>query len=353
MPQLARRTRGAATIAVLFLLLAALAGGVAKGWVEDQLLPVQPGSAELVLVEIPKGSGATAVADLLAQQMLIRDATIFRYYARYRQLDSQLKPGEYQLTRGMTPEEILQKLAKGQTYVRRFTIPEGLTVVQIAETLAEKRVVEKERFLKAASQSKLADQYLPKDVALEQPLEGYLFPATYDYEPGIGEEQVIAMMFAGFQKVWTPDRLARIKEMGLTVHDAVTLSSIIEEEAQVAADRPIISGVYHNRLAIGMKLDADPTVAYAVKKPVGAELTAKDLQVDSPYNTYRNAGLPPGPISAPGEASIVAALNPAAHELMFFVAKEDGSGGHYFAATLDEQTENIALAQANAEKRKK
>jgi UPF0755 protein len=351
LPEVANKSRKAIFLLIPLVLLLLLVGGAAwaKSWVEARLEPARPG-AEPQLVTIPAGSSTRDVADLLQQEGLVRDANVFRYYARYRKLDAALQGGEYELSAAMTPEEILQKLARGEVVVRRFTIPEGLTVAEIADLLAEKQLVDRERFLQAAATSKLAEPYLPSDVPLAQPLEGYLFPSTYDYRPGVTEAEILEMMFAGWQQVFTPALQEKANALGLTIHQAVTLASIIEEEAQAAAERPVISGVYHNRLEIGMKLDADPTVAYAVGKPVGEPLLYADLEVESLYNTYRNPGLPPGPIASPGLASLEAAVSPAEHDYWYFVAKADGSGEHYFAATLDEQDANIGKAMENAKK---
>lgn len=351
MTAVAKQSRRILSRLLPLLLLMALAAGFAQQWVGGQLQAIQPGATQAVTVTIPSGASVREMAALLETNHLIRDATVFRYFARYRGVDSQLKPGEYQFTAGMNLDQILSKLARGETVVHRFTIPEGKTLPEIADILAKAHIVDRDKFLQAAAASHLADAYLPKDVKLELPLEGYLFPDTYEYKAGVTEADLLAMMFARFEKVWTPENLARAKELNLSVHQVMTLASIVEKEAQVAKERPVIAGVYHNRMDIGMKLDADPTVGYAVKKTGGQDLSARDLTVDSPYNTYTHAGLPPGPIAAPGEASIKAALFPEKHDYWYFVAKEDGSGEHYFAATLDEQDHNIAVAHENAAKK--
>lgn len=350
MPEVARRSRKAALLVplvLLVLLLGAAAG--AQRYVLAGLQPADSGAGDTT-VEIPAGASTREVGVLLQQQHLIRDAVIFRYYARYRKLDAQIKPGEYQLSAAMTPDQILAKLAQGEVVVHRFTIPEGLTVPEIADRLAAQGVVDKQQFLDAAAKSHLADGYLPKDLQVQQPLEGYLFPSTYEYKPGVTPEEILQLMFATWEKLWTPEWRAQAEAEHLTVHQVMTLASIIEKEAQVATERPVISGVYANRLAIGMKLDADPTVRYALGKPPGENLLYKDLDVESPYNTYRNPGLPPGPIAAPGKASIEAALSPQKHDYWYFVARADGSGEHYFARTLEEQEANIAKSEANAKK---
>jgi UPF0755 protein len=334
----------------LLLLLLVFAAALAGRWASGLLEPVAPGTGESVTVEIPSGSSTRDVSLLLATHHLIKDPTFFRYYARYRGLDAQIKGGEYQLSPAMTPDQILTKLSRGEVVIHRFTVPEGLTVAQVADLLAGKGLVNREKFLQLAAASTLNAAYLPKDVKLAQPLEGYLFPSTYDYKQGVTEAELLQMMYAGWENSFPPELQARAKELGMTVHEALTLASIIEKEAQVAEERPVISGVYMNRLHEGMKLDADPTVRYAVAKPQGQALTVADLEVDSPYNTYKRAGLPPGPIAAPGAASIKAALNPQKHDFWYFVAKEDGTGQHYFATTLAEQNANVAKAEQNAKK---
>lgn len=353
MPVAARRLLLAA--AMLAVLLAGLATGGrwVREWVEDRLRPAATAPANPVLVNISQGLSTAQVAEMLQSRGLIRDARVFRYYVRFLRMDSQLQGGEYELSADMSPDQIVRKIASGQVVVRTFTVPEGLTVTQIAERLAEQHLVDRERFLEVAGASSLADRYLPDRTAVPVPLEGYLFPSTYQYKPGISEAAILGLMFRGFEKVWTPEFTRRAQELQLTVHQVVTLASIIEKEARVPEERPIISGVYHNRLSIEMKLDADPTVHYALGKPAAEPLLYADLEVESPFNTYRVAGLPPGPIAAPGAAAIEAALYPEKHDYWYFVAKADGSGGHYFATTLAEQESNIARAEANQAARNK
>ncbi len=340
----------ALTLVVLLALLAA--GAVyARNWVESRLLAPNPAATDSVLVEITPGLTTADVANLLQRKGLIRHAIVFRYYARYLQMDSQLQGGRYELSAAMTPQQILKTLAEGLVQVRRFTVPEGLTLEELADSLVAQGIVSnRARFLSTAAASNLANKYM-SDHKPAHPLEGYLFPSTYDYHPGITDPEIIAMMFRRFEQIWTPELLKKAKDMDLTVHEVVTLASIIEEEAQQRKESPRIAGVYQNRLAIGMKLDADPTIRYALKKPYSEPLLFVDLEFESPYNTYRNAGLPPGPISAPGESSIKAALNPEKHDYWYFVAKADGSGEHYFSNTLDEH-ENLTLRAADNSKKK-
>lgn len=346
MPEVSKlvRSKAARWLVPLVLLVVVAAPGL---YVIGNLRPVKPGAAETVTVEVEDGASMAEVADLLYAQQLIRNPVFFRYYARLRSVDSRLQPGEYAFSPGMSPGEILRRLTAGQVVIHKITIPEGMKVEQVADLLAAQGVVDREAFLAAAANRDLVADFLPEDADLAQPLEGYLFPATYEYRRGVTAEELVSMMVDRFRQVWTPELRERAAEIHMTLHEVVTLASIIEEEAQAADERPRISGVYHNRLRIGMKLDADPTVGYAVDKLPGEELLWEDLLVDSPYNTYLNAGLPPGPIACPGEASIRAALYPEAHDYWYFVAKGDGSGEHYFAETLEEQEENIQRYQAN------
>ncbi|MGE5672820.1 MAG: endolytic transglycosylase MltG [Mycobacterium leprae] len=343
------RIRRKRSLQLMLLILLVIALWQADRWVGVRLGPAAPGSTQSMTIVIPAGATTRTVGDLLASRHLIVDSTVFRYYTRLEGLEGTLKSGEYQLSPGMTLRQILDRLSRGETVVHKFTIPEGTTVKQMADLLASQHVVDKQQFLQAAAASKLNAQYLPPDVRLTEPLEGYLFPDTYDFKPGITPDQVLQLMYNRWQQEWTPDRVAQAKAMGLSVHQAVTLAAIVEREARVAQERPVIAGVYLNRLQIGMKLDADPTVYYAVGKLQTQELTLEDLQSPSPYNTYRTNGLPPGPIAAPGAASTTAALHPAKHAYLYFVAKQDGTGEHYFAETLAEQSANIAKAAANAQ----
>lgn len=352
MPPIARR------LIIAAFLFAALLGSLyyygrrAQTWVEEQLRAVDPSSQQAQLVTIASGSSTAEVAQVLKGRGLIKDERVFRYYSRFLKLDSKLQGGEYELSPGMTPAQILKRLSTGQVVVYRFTVPEGLTVAEMADLLDKKRLAERERFLKLARESLAAAELTGGQKGLEEPLEGYLFPSTYNYRPGVTEEQILEMMIGGFRQTFTEEWKRRAAELKLSLHEVVTLASIIEEEAQVAKERGRISGVYHNRMRVGMKLDADPTVRYALKKPPTEELLYKDLEIDSPYNTYRVAGLPPGPIAAPGAASIRAALYPETHDFWYFVARADGTGEHYFGQTLAEQEENIAKAEANAKQKK-
>lgn len=309
-------------------------------WVKAQLAPVSPGSEEQVIVQIPRGASSWSIGRVLSERGLIRDPQFFRLMTRLRGLDGRLRAGQYRLGPGMSPAEIMDKLARGDVVRYTITIPEGLTVEQIAALLDEKGFTDKEEFLKAARDVEKVRDYLPPELKTIEPLEGYLFPDTYTVTAETAPADLVDVMLDRLEEVLTDQFRARAEQLGLSIHQLLTLASIIEREARVPDERPTISAVYHNRLRIGMKLDADPTVRYALGK-IDGPLLWKDLEVDSPYNTYRNPGLPPGPIANPGLASIQAALYPADVKYLYFVARGDDSGGHLFATTLTEHNRNV------------
>ncbi|HEY8415546.1 MAG TPA: endolytic transglycosylase MltG [Thermaerobacter sp.] len=346
-------------LAAAAVLLAALAGAVA-GWLdhayETALLPANPGAAEPVPVTIPQGASTAEIARILHEHGLIRHPLAFRIRARQEGLDGRLQAGVYRLNAGMSTPEILDKLARGDILTARFTIPEGFTVAQIVERLGNMGLVDREELRAALEEAAREWPYLPRDAQLREPLEGYLFPDTYRVPVGaegrVADPRVIVRaMLDRFEEVFDRRRRERARQLGLSVHEVVTLASIIEREAKVPDERPLISAVYHNRLRRGMKLDADPTTLYAVGRTSGP-LTRRDLRVDSPYNTYRYPGLPPGPIGAPGAGAIDAALYPADTDYLYFVLRPDGSGRHRFARTLEEHNRNVRAWRAASSSRR-
>ncbi|MFO7274303.1 MAG: endolytic transglycosylase MltG [Bacillota bacterium] len=346
------RSRGKVLAAVM-VLLAALAGAGA-GWLdhayETALLPVSPGAADPVVVAIPQGASTAEIAEILHDHGLIRHPLAFRIRARQQGLDGRLQAGVYRLHAGMSTPEILEKLARGDILTARFTIPEGFTVAQIVDRLADMGLVDREELRAALAEAAKEWPYLPRDVSLREPLEGYLFPDTYRVPVGadgrvVDPRIIVRAMLDRFEDVFDRRRQERARQLGLSVHEVVTLASIIEREAKVPEERPLIAAVYHNRLRRGMKLDADPTTLYAVGRTSGP-LTRRDLRVDSPYNTYRYPGLPPGPIGAPGVGAIDAALYPADADYLYFVLRPDGSGRHQFARTLEEHNRNVRAWRA-------
>jgi UPF0755 protein len=285
---------------------------------------------ETKIVLIPKGTGTEGISRLLEQENIISNRFVFMAASILTDQKSRLKAGEYEFPAQINMADVLAKIAKGDVYQRRLTIPEGLTSFEIVEILLEAEKLEGP---------------LP-----ETPPEGTLLPETYRYVSGESREAKLAQMKTGMTKVIEDLWAGRETNLPLSSsQDAVTLASIVEKETGVASERKRIAGVFINRLKTGMKLQSDPTVIYALtggkpKKdgqgPLGRRLLAKDLTgTNSPYNTYLYAGLPPGPIANPGKDAIEAVLHPENHNFLYFVA--DGSGGHIFAATLAEHNRNV------------
>lgn len=293
-----------------------------------------------IRVIIPEGASMRVAAESLEAASLVSTSTGFRVYSRIAGNDRSLKPGTYLMKRGTPWPEIMKALVGGRGLVRSVTIPEGWNLAQIADLVGKALDVPPDSVVAAAK-----DTALLRRLNVPTPtLEGYLFPATYAFPEGTNPAVAVSEMVRRFEQEWDPKWDARLTELAMTRHDIVALAAIIEEEAKLPQERPIISAVYHNRLRIGMPLQADPTVQYA-RGAHAERVTFKDLEIDSPYNTYRYPGLPPGPISSPGGESLRAALFPANVDYLYFVAYPDGH--HEFRRTLDEH--NAVRARIRAE----
>lgn len=299
---------------------------------------------------IRPGQSVAEVAQALEEAGLIRDALLFRAYVRYHGLDREIEAGEYTLNRTMTIPQIAEALRSGRAAEWTVRIREGLRLEEVAEAVAAQTHLSAQAVLAAARDGARWRSEFPflVDLPPGATLEGYLFPDTYRLARDATAEDLIRRMLENFGRKVTPEKIAAARARGLTLHQVVTLASIVEREAVVPEERPLIASVYLNRLAAGMKLDADPTVQYALGyQPDGrtwwkSPLTLEDLQVDSPYNTYRYPGLPPGPIANPGLASIEAVLNPAQTDYLYFMAdciRKDGR--HWFARTQEEHLRNF------------
>lgn len=297
-----------------------------------------------ILFTITSGETATTIATRLENAGLIRDAGLFRLLVQYRGVDAQLEAGDYQLRANMSVEEIVHALQSGRPSETTITIPEGRRMEEIAEMLEERGLVEGEEFMRAVREGEFEYDFLsdrPEGVSLE----GYLFPDTYNIPLEFGAAQIIDMMLADFGRRFTPEMRQEAARGGMSIHEVLTVASLVEREARIPEERPIIASVYLNRLEAGWLLESDATAQYALgyqeetgqwwKSPVSLE---EMTEVDSPYNTYLYPGLPPGPICNPGLASIQAVINPAETNYMYFYHKGDGS--HAFAETLEEHLEN-------------
>ena len=291
-------------------------------------------SEEIVNFEVPVGSSSRTIAKRLVKQNLIRSEYAFRLIVRHRGTGKRLRAGTYTLRRNMALWHIVDEFEKGQVNLVRWTVPEGLTVSDIAELWETAGHGTAEAFREATRAEHLLEQFGLQDKSVE----GYLFPNTYKFAKGATAEQAVEMMLKAFKERWTEAFDEAARNLGLTQHEVVTLASVIEKEAQVKSERPRIASVFHNRLEKKWRLQADPTVLYALGNPKRL-LTKADLKVDSPYNTYRHRGLPPGPIANPGIDSIIAALRPEKTAYFYFVAI--GEGKHYFSRTLSEHNRMI------------
>ncbi|MFV9510955.1 endolytic transglycosylase MltG [Tepidibacillus sp. LV47] len=320
-------------IVIIFLLFSA-------GFVYSQFQPVDSTAKQLVKVNIPPGSSTAKIASLLKKQQLIKSEWAFKLYLKYKGDASKLQAGAYEFSKQMRLSEIVKKMVSGNVVYDtvRFTIPEGYTVVQIADKLSKEGIVNKERFLQLAKEGNFNYDFIkaiPKDPNIQYRLEGYLFPDTYEVKKGATEEEIIHMMLRQFQKEWDPRWNNILKEKNMTIHQVVTIASIVEREVVVPKERPIVAGVFYNRLNHQWKLQSCATVQFVLGKQK-ERLTFTDLAIKNPYNTYVNEGLPPGAIGNPGREALKAAIYPAKHDYFFFVTKKDGSGEHYFSKTYAE-----------------
>ena len=332
----ARARRAGILLAGLCALLAAC-GGPAADAVHEHII-------------VPKGASLAAVTDSLVAHRIVTSPRSFRATARvlgyimptFASVDRRLRPGRYDFPRGERWRVILSALSTGRTDDAMFTVPEGATIAQIAGEAHRRLGMDSAAFVAVTQDPAFRDRLgVPDGV---RGIEGYLFPETYRVPFDAEPQQLVAHMVRQFLTVWDTawDRTA--DSLGMTRHEVLTLASIVEAEAQVPSERPIIAGVYLNRLKrrVPMKLQADPTVIYALGKPVRRVLL-RHLSVPSPYNTYLHYGLPPGPIDSPGKASILAVLHPARHQFLFFVARPDGT--NMFSRTAREHADSVAVAR--------
>lgn len=320
----ARRPRASLLPAAL-LAAVALAGAACSG---------DGGEPPFVEVQVPSGAGTMEVARRLEGVGLVRWPRLFTAYVALRGAEGDLKAGRYRFPEDVGWGRLVSALERGEVVTTAVTVPEGFTLRSIAPRLAEVAAAPADSLLALARDSAfVASLGVPGPT-----LEGYLFPETYRFAEGVAPRLVLRTMVRRYRQFWTPGRRARADSLGLTEREVVTLASIVEAEARVEEERPVIAGVYLNRLERGMRLQADPTVQYALDEPK-ARLLYRDIErvADDPYNTYTHAGLPPGPIGSPGEASLRAVLHPADVPYLFFVARPDGS--HVFTRTQEEHVE--------------
>jgi UPF0755 protein len=326
---------------VLGLLLAIVAGAGAW-WMYAQVIEPHRGyTGPEVFVDIPPGSSPAVIGNRLVSAGVVRDGRTFRAALLISGRSRSLRAGEYRFDTPLHALDVIDKIARGDVYRRLLTFREGLTIAEMARVFEARGFGKADDFVTAAANAGLIADLDPD----ARDLEGYLFPETYALPRGTSAAAVVAQMVEAFKNAMTPELRAAATSAGLTVRELVTLASLVEKETGTPEERPLVAAVYANRLKIGMGMQADPTVIYALQKAgtYTGNLRRDDLQFDSPYNTYRYPGLPPGPIAAPGKASLEAAANPADVDYLYFVSKNDGS--HVFASTLAEHNRNVQTWQ--------
>jgi UPF0755 protein len=306
-------------------------------WAEGPVIPTEEHPPSKV-VDIPDGSTFQYVATLLEREGLIKSRFFFVLFGKSQSADRKIHAGEYELNPGMTPAEILAMLLNGQVVLHSLTIPEGLTIVQIAELASQDGLTDRAEFLRLAK-----DRAFVESLGIKaETLEGYLYPNTYKFPRAVKAREVLVTMVEQLRQVLGPDLLARMQEIKMTLHEVLTLASVIEKETGSGGERSEISAVFHNRLKKHIPLQSDPTVIYGLPAFDG-NLRKKDLSSPSPYNTYRVQGLPPGPIANPGFQAIRATLYPSNSRYLYFVSRNDGT--HQFSATLIEHNRAVEKYQ--------
>ena len=324
-------------VGVLLLLVLIAGGAVGVVLYRRAEEPYKAYQTTEQFVEIAPGSSTRAIGDALIGAGVVRDGATFRVALWRTGSARMLKAGTYRFDESMTAVDVVRKIAKGDTWVQRITFPEGLNMMEMARIFEQQKFGPTAAFLEAARN---VEPVASIDPAAKD-LEGYLFPETYSLPPKTTATKLVQLMTARFEQLFTAEMRAAAGTLGLSVRQAVTLASIVEKETAQASERPIVAAVYLNRLKIGMPLQCDPTVIYAMERSghYSGNIRRADLEIDSPYNTYRYPGLPPGPIASPGLASLKAAVDPAPVDYLYFVSRNDGT--HVFARTLEEHNANV------------
>jgi peptidoglycan lytic transglycosylase G len=322
---------------LLGVLLLVAVSGAALYFISTLDDPYRGWTGDEVFVEVPSGAGPRAIERRLVEAGVVRDGITFRAALLLSGRARELKAGEYRFDRPIGATEVVDVIASGRVHKRLLTFREGLTIAEMARVFEERGFGTAQAFISAASNPSAI-----RDMDPDAPdLEGYLFPETYALPRNTAAADLIALMVARFKTAFDEALRSAAREQGLSVRQAVTLASLVEKETGREEERRLVAAVYRNRLKLGMGMFADPTVIFALQKAgkYDGTISRDDLQLDSPYNTYRHAGLPPGPIAAPGRASLEAAVRPADVRHLYFVSRNDGS--HVFADTLEEHNKNV------------
>ncbi len=319
--------------AVIIVLLILMSNWMTKAFIEHEVKAVDSADDTTIAITIDQGTGTAEIAARLKSENLITNTFLFKLKSKLSGLDGKYRAGIHLLSKNMSMDEIMEGLLRGRDNTIRFTIPEGYDIRRTAHALNSINLVDKDTFFEEVSTGHFDHWFLKTAPKGEARLEGYLFPETYEIFTGATEHEIIQKMLNQFEKVFTKEDEKRALEHGFNINEIITLASIVEREAVVPEDRPVIAGVFCNRLKLGMPLQSCATVQYILgeQKPV---LSTADTRIDSPYNTYLITGLPPSPICSPGKDSIKAALSPEKNDYLYFLAKGDGS--HVFSRTYEE-----------------
>jgi len=335
---------------VLLLTLSAIGAGiVAYRAYTTAREPFRGYEEEEVFFTVEPGATGIRVGESLEERGIIRDRRLFVLALRFRGDRKTVQAGEYRFQSPLSTFDVLEKLVSGDTFTFAVTIPEGLTLLETAELLAAKGLADG-----SAIRSAFEDRALVADLDAEaSSLEGYLYPTTYRFPRKVAPDEIARTLVGQFKRVFDEERRAGAAKLGLTPREVVTLASVIEKETGLAEERPLIASVFWNRLRIGMPLQSDPTIIYALELAgrFDGNLRRTDLELDSPYNTYRFPGLPPGPIASPGEASIRAVLEPKETSFLYFVSRNDGS--HHFSSTYSEHVSAVRKYQVEYFRRRR
>ena len=292
-------------------------------------------------IEVPRGVSLTHIAGILHDAGLIRSRIAFTLYARFRNVSHIVRAGEYEFDTSMPPYVILEKLVRGEIKAYSVVVPEGFTMAQVAQAIIDSKLPQGKNFLKAAADRELLHSLdIPGHTA-----EGYLFPDTYNFTRSMTEKDMLMQMVGLFWKKVTPEIIEGTRAAGMDLHKTVILASLIEKEAKIKSEKPLISAVFHNRLQKGMRLQCDPTAVYGLKDFEGPIRKSHLLNKKNPYNTYVFSGLPPGPIANPGLDSLKAAINPAPVDYLYFVSRNDGS--HQFSTKLSHHNTAVLKFRLN------
>lgn len=295
------------------------------------------GGGEKKAVVIKNGTTSDQIVDMLFDQGLVKNKTALNIYLKVNKLGERLKAGKYDLDSNLSPAQIIDRIVRGEVKndTVRVTIPEGYEVKDIAAVLEKAGLVDKYKFIETAQNGEFDYEFLKNLPDRPVRLEGYLFPDTYEFSKDAAPEQIIKKMLDRFDEVFDESMRKKAADMNLSIDKVVTMASIVEREAKASDERPVVAAVFYNRIKKKMRLESCATIQYALGERK-ERLFEKDLEIESPYNTYKNNGLPVGPIANPGKASLEAALNPADVDYLFFVLKDSESGTHAFSNNYDD-----------------